>query len=111
MRAISNYSCLMPHASRPTSTALRTQDSGLRTNGRGGLMRLRDKVCLITGGGSGIGKASCLLFAREGAKVVVVDLKRETAEETAREIGTNARAFSADVSKARDAEAMVAFAE
>ena len=74
-------------------------------------MRLENKVALITGGGSGIGKASCLAFAREGAKVVVVDLKKETAEATAKEIGGNARAFGADVSKAKDAEAMVAFAE
>ena len=74
-------------------------------------MRLAHKVALITGGGSGIGKASCLLFAREGAKVVVVDLKKETAEATAKEIGANAKAFAADVSKAKDAQAMVAFAE
>ena len=77
----------------------------------GELMRLSNKVALISGGGSGIGKASCLLFAREGAKVVVVDLKKDTAEATAKEIGTNARAFAADVSKAKDAEAMIAFAE
>jgi len=74
-------------------------------------MRLSNKVALITGGGSGIGKASCLLFAREGAKVVVVDLKKETAEATAKEIGANAKAFAADVSKAKEAQAMVAFAE
>ncbi len=74
-------------------------------------MRLQNKVALITGGGSGIGKASCLLFAREGAKVIVVDVKRETAEATAREIGDGARAFAADVAKANDAEAMIAFAE
>jgi NAD(P)-dependent dehydrogenase (short-subunit alcohol dehydrogenase family) len=77
-------------------------------------MRLANKVALITGGGSGIGKASCLLFAREGAKVVVVDLKQETAEATAEEIrqaGGEARGFAADVSKAKDSEAMVAFAE
>jgi len=77
-------------------------------------MRLANKVCLITGGGSGIGKASSLLFAKEGAKVVVVDLKKDTAEATADEIrkaGGDARAFAADVSKAKDAEGMVQFAE
>ena len=76
--------------------------------------RLSGKVALITGGGSGIGKASCLLFAREGAKVVVVDMKKETAQATADEIvaaGGDAKAFAADVSKAKDSEAMVAFAE
>jgi NAD(P)-dependent dehydrogenase (short-subunit alcohol dehydrogenase family) len=77
-------------------------------------MRLQDKVALITGGGSGIGKASCLLFAREGAKVVVVDLKQETAEATVKEIvdaGGTASAFAANVSKAADSEGMVRFAE
>jgi NAD(P)-dependent dehydrogenase (short-subunit alcohol dehydrogenase family) len=74
-------------------------------------MRLENKVALITGGGSGIGKASCVAFAREGAKVVVVDLRKETAEMTAHEIGGNAHAFAADISKAKECEAMVAFAE
>jgi NAD(P)-dependent dehydrogenase (short-subunit alcohol dehydrogenase family) len=40
-------------------------------------MRFTNKVCLVTGGGSGIGKAACLQFAREGGKVVVVDLNDE----------------------------------
>jgi NAD(P)-dependent dehydrogenase (short-subunit alcohol dehydrogenase family) len=77
-------------------------------------MRLAKKVALITGGGSGIGKASCLIFAREGAKVVVVDLKKDSAQATADEIkknGGDAKAFAADVSSAKDSEAMVKFAE
>ena len=49
-------------------------------------MRLKDKVALITGAGSGIGQASARLFAREGAKVVCVDVKGDAAEATAREI-------------------------
>jgi len=72
-------------------------------------MRLKDKVALITGAGSGIGLASARIFAREGARVVCVDLKGDAAEATAREVG--GAAFAADVSKAKDAEAMVAFAE
>ena len=48
--------------------------------------RLDGKVCLITGAGSGIGKASALLFGSEGARVVVADIDVDAAESTAREI-------------------------
>jgi NAD(P)-dependent dehydrogenase (short-subunit alcohol dehydrogenase family) len=77
-------------------------------------MRLAKKVTLVTGGGSGIGKASCLIFACEGAKVVVVDLKGDSAQATVDEIrknGGDAKAFAADVSMAKDCQAMVKFAE
>ena len=50
-------------------------------------MRLGGKVCIITGAGSGIGHASALLFAGEGARVVAADLDEAAATETAREIG------------------------
>jgi NAD(P)-dependent dehydrogenase (short-subunit alcohol dehydrogenase family) len=49
-------------------------------------MRFEDKVCLVTGGGSGIGKAACLQFAREGGKVLVADLDEAHGNETALEI-------------------------
>ena len=49
-------------------------------------MLLKDKVALITGAGSGIGRASAIRFAREGAKVMVADMRAETASNTAAEI-------------------------
>jgi NAD(P)-dependent dehydrogenase (short-subunit alcohol dehydrogenase family) len=72
-------------------------------------MRLANKVALITGGASGIGRATCRRFAEEGAKVVVVDLKQDAADTVAKEIG--GAAFAADVSNEKDAAAMVKFAE
>jgi NAD(P)-dependent dehydrogenase (short-subunit alcohol dehydrogenase family) len=62
--------------------------------------RLENKVCVITGAGSGIGRASALLFAREGACVVVADVDRAGADETAKQIraaGGQANVIIADV--------------
>ena len=73
-------------------------------------MRLKDKVALITGAGSGIGRQSSLLFSREGAAIVCVDVNEKAAQETAAMI-PNAIAVRADVSKAGDAEGMVAAGE
>jgi NAD(P)-dependent dehydrogenase (short-subunit alcohol dehydrogenase family) len=73
-------------------------------------MRLKDKVALITGAGSGIGRQSALLFSKEGAAVACVDVNESAARETAAMI-KNAIAVKADVSKARDCEQMVAAAE
>lgn len=68
------------------------------------------KVALVTGGGSGIGRAICLEFARAGAKVVVVDINREQGMETDdlihREGGT-AHFIAADVTKTAEVETYV----
>ena len=71
---------------------------------------LTDKAALVTGGGSGIGRATCLAFAREGARVAVVDVDLSGAEETVRlmdGVGGRGVAFRVDVTKAGEVEALV----
>lgn len=70
--------------------------------------RLAGKVAVITGAGSGIGRASARLFAREGALVVVADLVEAAAHETATLIGPTATAMAADVTVPADMERLVA---
>ena len=73
-------------------------------------MRLKDKVALVTGAGSGIGRAVALLFAQEGASVVASDISLSNAQETANEVkasGGHAIAVSGDVSVGVDAERVV----
>lgn len=73
-------------------------------------MRFADKVCLVTGGGSGIGRAACLRFAAEGGRVAVVDLNEAHAGATARSIadaGGAALAIHADVGKPEEVRAAV----
>jgi NAD(P)-dependent dehydrogenase (short-subunit alcohol dehydrogenase family) len=77
-------------------------------------LRLANKVALITGAGGGIGGESALLFASEGASVVVVDVDARAGEDTVGRVktaGGKAAFVRADVSKDADCAAMVAFAE
>lgn len=76
-------------------------------------MRLQNKKAIVTGGAGGIGRATCLALAAEGAAVAVVDLNAEAAEAVAAEIrdsGGTAVAVAADVSREPDIERVVATA-
>jgi len=73
-------------------------------------MLLKDKVALITGAGSGIGRASAIRFAQEGAKLMVADVRAESASNTAAEIeraGGVAKSVSVDVRVGAEVERMV----
>ncbi|MFM2096491.1 MAG: 2,5-dichloro-2,5-cyclohexadiene,4-diol dehydrogenase [Planctomycetota bacterium] len=77
-------------------------------------MRLQGKVALITGGTGGIGRESCLLFAKEGARIVVVDLNDDAGGKLVQEIessGGEAIYVRADVSNGEACRQMVAAAE
>lgn len=75
--------------------------------------RLKEKVAIVTGGGSGIGRATAIAFAKEGAKVVVADYKPEGGQETVKMIvdaGSHAEFSQTDVSKTDQVQAMVGLA-
>jgi NAD(P)-dependent dehydrogenase (short-subunit alcohol dehydrogenase family) len=69
-------------------------------------MRLKDKVAIVTGGASGIGKAMCKALAAEGANVVVVDLDGQKGKEAAKEIGGKSISLQADVTSSASMNTM-----
>jgi len=74
-------------------------------------MRLKEKVAIVTGGSQGIGRAYALRFAREGAAVVVADVREEQARgvvDEIRELGGRGLALRTDVSKEEDTKRMAA---
>src|SRR5713226_4539185 len=73
-------------------------------------MRLQDKVALITGSGSGIGRAVATLFAKEGAKVAVNDVNETGGKETVdliKQKGAEATFYKADVTKPGEVSSMI----
>ena len=69
--------------------------------------RLDGLVAVITGAGSGIGRASALEFAREGAQVLAADLNADAAAQTARSIGSSAAATRVDVTRPEQVDQML----
>jgi 3-oxoacyl-[acyl-carrier protein] reductase len=74
-------------------------------------MRLKDKVAIVTGGGSGFGAGICAKFVAEGARVIVADRNLEAALDVVAKLGTNARAIRVDVAVAADVRTMLDAAE
>lgn len=70
-------------------------------------MRMQDKVALITGGAAGIGKATALRFAEEGAKVLICDIDKSAGEAAAKEIGQGVRFYRVDVTDRKGVQTWV----
>lgn len=78
-----------------------------RTQDRGSRVRLNGKIAIVTGGGSGIGRATSLLFAENGANVVVADVDVEGGEETARLLNGKGKFIATNVANSKETEHLI----
>ncbi len=96
--------------SKPVRTRIRSRESGIRYKDEDYKMKLKDRIAIITGGGSGIGKAIALAMAKEGANIVITDLVEERLKETEKNIkvyGRDVLGLKSDVSIIADIKNMV----
>ena len=70
-------------------------------------MRMKDKIVLVTGGAAGIGKATALRFAEEGAKIVICDLNEASGQETVQQLGPGAIFYKVNVASREDVQKWV----
>jgi 3-oxoacyl-[acyl-carrier protein] reductase len=70
-------------------------------------MRMKDKVILVTGGAAGIGKATALRFAEEGAKVIICDVNDETGKATVKDLGKDAVFYKVNVANREEVQKWV----
>ncbi len=70
-------------------------------------MRMKDKVVLVTGGAAGIGKATALRFAEEGARVIICDVNENVGQETVKQLGEEAAFYKVNVASRADVQTWV----
>ncbi len=70
-------------------------------------MRLKDKVCIVTGGAAGIGKATAEKFAQEGAKVVICDVNVEAGQALVEQLGNDASFYKVNVTDRQEVQAWI----
>jgi 3-oxoacyl-[acyl-carrier protein] reductase len=70
-------------------------------------MRLKDKVCIVTGGAAGIGKATAQKFAQEGAKVIICDVNEEAGKALVAELGNDASFYKVNVTNRQEVQSWI----